>query len=439
MLQRPRGRGAHGARAATWTGTRPWPPPSPPGACPWPPPIRSTSSTPRARPAGPRAWCATTAATPWRSRRSMEDDLRHPPRRGRSGRRRTSAGWWATPTSSTRPLLTGCTTILYEGKPVGTPDPGRVLAGHLAARRQDAVHRAHRVPGHQEGGPRRRAPRAATTSRASAACSWPASASTPTPTTGPTTSCGVPVIDHWWQTETGWPVAANCMGLERAAGEAGLAHQAGAGLRRAQSSTPRATSRPPAPRRARWPSACRCRPGRLPTLWNDDERYIVCYLTRLRRLLHHRRRRLLRRGRLPLRDGAHRRRHQRGRPPAVDRGDGGGGRQAPRRGRVRGDRRGRRAEGPGAGGSGGAEGRRRPRPPRTCSGSWWRACARRSAPVASFKRVAVVARLPKTRSGQDPARAPCGPSPTGARTTVPSTIDDPAILDELGEALQPTA
>ena len=32
----------------------------------------------------------------------------------------------------------------------------------------------------------------------------------------------VPVIDHWWQTETGWPIAANCLGLEHAAGEARL-------------------------------------------------------------------------------------------------------------------------------------------------------------------------------------------------------------------------
>ena len=34
-----------------------------------------------------------------------------------------------------------------------------------------------------------------------------------------------PVIDHWWQTETGWPIAANCLGHRAPAGEAGLAHQ----------------------------------------------------------------------------------------------------------------------------------------------------------------------------------------------------------------------
>ena len=52
------------------------------------------------------------------------------------------------------PLLHGCTTILYEGKPVGTPDAGafwRVIAEH---RRGRDVHRADRVPRHQEGRPR---------------------------------------------------------------------------------------------------------------------------------------------------------------------------------------------------------------------------------------------------------------------------------------------
>jgi propionyl-CoA synthetase len=50
-----------------------------------------------------------------------------------TGRPRMSAGWWATPTSSTPPAGKGCTTILYEGKPVFTPDAGafwRVISQH---------------------------------------------------------------------------------------------------------------------------------------------------------------------------------------------------------------------------------------------------------------------------------------------------------------------
>ena len=63
------------------------------------------------------------------------------------------------------PLLAGATTVLYEGKPVGTPDAGqfwRVVAEHGV---QEHVHRADRVPGDQEGGPGRRVRQPSTTSR----------------------------------------------------------------------------------------------------------------------------------------------------------------------------------------------------------------------------------------------------------------------------------
>ncbi len=62
-----------------------------------------------------------------------------------------SAGWSGIPTSSTRRCCTAATSILYEGKPVGTPDAGafwRVIAEH---RRGRPVHRADRLPRHQEG------------------------------------------------------------------------------------------------------------------------------------------------------------------------------------------------------------------------------------------------------------------------------------------------
>ena len=54
------------------------------------------------------------------------------------------------------PLLLGATTVLYEGKPVGTPDAGAFWRVACRARRQGVVHRADRDPGDQEGGPRRR-------------------------------------------------------------------------------------------------------------------------------------------------------------------------------------------------------------------------------------------------------------------------------------------
>ena len=57
--------------------------------------------------------------------------------------------------------------------------------------------------------------------------------------------------------------------------------------------------------------------------------------------------------------------------------------------------------------------------------------------VAAFKRARVVARLPKTRSGKI-LRSTMRAIADGREYSVPSTIDDPAILDELGETLQPT-
>ena len=52
------------------------------------------------------------------------------------------------------PLLVGATTIVYEGKPVGTPDAAAFWRGHRQTRGQGTVHRTHRDPGHRKGGPR---------------------------------------------------------------------------------------------------------------------------------------------------------------------------------------------------------------------------------------------------------------------------------------------
>jgi propionyl-CoA synthetase len=51
------------------------------------------------------------------------------------------------------PLLKGCTTIVFEGKPVGTPDAGSFLAGHIGAQGQGDVYRSDGLPGHQTGRP----------------------------------------------------------------------------------------------------------------------------------------------------------------------------------------------------------------------------------------------------------------------------------------------
>ena len=83
------------------------------------------------------------------------------------------------------PLLHGCTTVLYEGKPVGTPDAGAFWRVISRARRLHALHRADGVPRDQAAGPGGAATSAATTSRVSARSSSPASAATPRRSAGP--------------------------------------------------------------------------------------------------------------------------------------------------------------------------------------------------------------------------------------------------------------
>lgn len=111
------------------------------------------------------------------------------------------------------PLFHGCTTVIYEGKSVGTPDPGafwRVISEHgvsvlfcaptafRAIRRED---------------PEARYLRKYDTSSlrmlflAGERCD-------PDTLTWAEEQLGVPVIDHWWQTETGWSIGANCAGIE---------------------------------------------------------------------------------------------------------------------------------------------------------------------------------------------------------------------------------
>jgi propionyl-CoA synthetase len=173
------------------------------------------------------------------------------------------------------PLLAGCTTIVYEGKSVGTPNPGsfwRVISQHkvrvlftaptafraikkedpegewikkydlsdfrylfLAGERldPDTYHWAH-------------------------------------------DRLQKPVIDHWWQTETGWPITANCMGIEEFPVKPGsstkpvpgydvqILDPAGTVLGRKQEGL--VAVKLPLP------------PGTLPTLWNADQRFLESYL-----------------------------------------------------------------------------------------------------------------------------------------------------------------
>ncbi|MFC5829922.1 propionyl-CoA synthetase [Nonomuraea insulae] len=111
------------------------------------------------------------------------------------------------------PLLAGCTTILYEGKPVGTPDPGafwRVVATHGVRTLFTAPTAIRAIKKEDPSG--------------NFAKKWDLSGLRylflagerldPDTYHWASDLLGIPVIDHWWQTETGWPIAANCVGID---------------------------------------------------------------------------------------------------------------------------------------------------------------------------------------------------------------------------------
>jgi len=175
------------------------------------------------------------------------------------------------------PLLLGCTTVLYEGKPVGTPDAGafwRVAARHgvdvlftaptaiRAIKREDPEGR--RVA--EAGALRLRALFLAGERADPDTVEWAGRI------------LGVPVIDHWWQTETGWPIAANCLGLEALPVKPGAPTRPVPGwdvriLDDAGRGVPPGT---PGHIALRLPLP----PGCLTTLWNDDPGFRHAYLER---------------------------------------------------------------------------------------------------------------------------------------------------------------
>jgi propionyl-CoA synthetase len=173
------------------------------------------------------------------------------------------------------PLLHGCTTVLYEGKPVGTPDAGafwRVISQHgvctlftaptafRAIRQQDP-------DGSQIGRYDLSAFRALFL--AGERCD-------PDTLRWAEQKLGVPVIDHWWQTETGWPIAANCLGVEHLPVVPGSPTRAVPGwdLRVMDSSGNELPNGETGALVVKLPMP----PGSSPTLWNADERFHEAYL-----------------------------------------------------------------------------------------------------------------------------------------------------------------
>ena len=175
------------------------------------------------------------------------------------------------------PLLHGCTTLLYEGKPVGTPDASafwRVIEQHKvkclftaptafrAIRREDPegklLHQ-HDISSLE------------TLFLAGERCD-------PDTLHWAEKQLEIPVIDHWWQTESGWAMAANPMGIEPLPVKAGSPTAAVPGydiqvLDDDGNELPRGESgnivvKLPLP------------PGTLPTLWGNQQRFFDAYLAR---------------------------------------------------------------------------------------------------------------------------------------------------------------
>ena len=175
------------------------------------------------------------------------------------------------------PLLKGCTSILYEGKPVGTPDPGafwRLCAQHgvnalFTAPTAFRAIKKEDPEGRHMG--KHDLSRFRTLFLAGERCD-------PDTLLWARERLGVPVIDHWWQTETGLADRRQLRGAGHAAGQAGLAHQGRAGLRRARAGRGQQGDGGGPDRLHRHPAAAAARV--LPTLWNNDAGYESSYLSR---------------------------------------------------------------------------------------------------------------------------------------------------------------
>jgi propionyl-CoA synthetase len=127
------------------------------------------------------------------------------------------------------PLFHGATSIMYEGKPVGTPDAGafwRLISEHKAVALFTAPTAFRAIRKEDPDGKFIRQYDLAKFRTLFLA----GERADPPTVEWAEAQLKVPVIDHWWQTETGWCIAGNPVGLGHAAGQARLADGADAGL-----------------------------------------------------------------------------------------------------------------------------------------------------------------------------------------------------------------
>ncbi len=173
------------------------------------------------------------------------------------------------------PLLAGNTSVLFEGKPVGTPDAGvfwRVISEHKvsvmftaptafrAIKKEDP--KGEQIKNYDLSGFR--------------TLFLAGERTDPDTLQWAEEKLKVPVIDHWWQTETGWSICANCVGIEQLPVKPGSPSKAAPGMnvqvvgedgKQVKAGEIGAlVIKLPLP------------PGTFPTLWNADERFKEAYL-----------------------------------------------------------------------------------------------------------------------------------------------------------------
>ncbi len=175
------------------------------------------------------------------------------------------------------PLFRGCTTILFEGKPVGTPDAGvfwRVISQHKVKTMFTAPTAFRAIKQQDPNGELIKNYDLSDFK----ALFLAGERLDPDTLRWAEKHLGVPVIDHWWQTETGWAIAANCLGLHHFPVKEGSPTKPAPGwnlqVLDPEAKTPVSKAGEIGALVVKLPLP----PGTLPTLWNNDQGYIKSYL-----------------------------------------------------------------------------------------------------------------------------------------------------------------
>ncbi|MCP4343028.1 MAG: propionyl-CoA synthetase [Desulfobulbaceae bacterium] len=175
------------------------------------------------------------------------------------------------------PLLQGSTTVFYEGKPIGTPDAGafwRVISEHKVKTLFTAPTAFRAI--------KKEDPNGEFIKKYDISCFkvlfLAGERTDPDTLHWAEDMIGVPVIDHWWQTETGWAIVGNCMGIEPMPVKEGSPTKAmpGYDVRVVDDEN----AEVPAGTEGNIVVKLPLPPGTLTTLWRNEDRYVKSYMTK---------------------------------------------------------------------------------------------------------------------------------------------------------------